>query len=130
MRSMFAGWTALAAAAVMAATGGKASAEESSATTFVGKLEGGPASARVAVVTDEDGFIAYVCSADDGFNQKAARWFRGTIEDGKFAAERDGLKFSGKISPDGVQGLMSTGDELSFTATPCDDTTLAGLFRA
>lgn len=130
MRSMFARSCAFAAAAVMAAAGGKALAEDMPAPQFVGKLQGGPPSARVAVVADEDSFIAYVCSGDDAFNQKASRWFKGKVENGKFTAERDGVKLTGSVSAEGVEGVFTMGEDHSFTAKPCEESTLAGLFRA
>ena len=129
MISLFTRWSAV-AAFVSASTMTAARADEMSSTTYVGKLQGGPASARVAVVTDNDGFIAYVCSGEGDFNEKASRWFKGQVDNGKFSAERDGIKLSGSFSQSGMTGTLSMGEELSFSANAADDTTMAGLFRA
>ena len=47
---------------------------------YVGKLEGGPASARVAVVAAGSRFVAYVCSDDEAFNERYSRWLIGTVK--------------------------------------------------
>jgi hypothetical protein len=118
------------AAATVGSAASSAKAMEASGTTYIGKLQGGPASARVAVVADGDSFTAYVCSGEDEFNQKASRWFKGAIDGGTFSAERDGIKLSGTVTAAGIEGTMTMGEETSFVAKPADEATLAGLFRA
>jgi hypothetical protein len=105
-------------------------AQAGKAVSYVGKLNGGPTSARVAVVADGDDFIAYVCSSDDAFNQKASRWFKGKLEDGKFSTEPDGLKLNGAITASGLKGTLSGEEEMTFSAKATDNATMAGLFRA
>jgi len=119
----------MSAVAVFVATSAIAQAGDMSK-TYIGKLQGGPTSARVAMVADGENFMAYVCSADDEFNQKASRWFKGTMKGNEFSAERDGMRFSGALSSSGMDGTLSTGEEMSFSAKATDDTTMAGLFRA
>src|SRR4051794_6084697 len=56
------------------------------AVTYVGPLGKAPESARLALVSDGKGFVAYACSADDAFNATYATWVRGKVgPDGSFA---------------------------------------------
>src|SRR5437870_10598879 len=59
----------------------KAEAPAAPFTTFVGEIKGAPESARIAFVIEGDKFVAYVCSADEAFNNQFSRWFRGDVKE-------------------------------------------------
>lgn len=101
--------------------------------TFIGALEGGPASARIAVVTEKDKFLVYACSQDMKFNSSFSRWMRGTIGDkGAIEAKSpDGVEVTGVIKGDAIEGaLAANGTTMKFTAKKILACQNAGLYRA
>jgi hypothetical protein len=101
--------------------------------TFVGPLEGGPASARIAVVTEKDKFLVYSCSQDVAFNGMCSRWLRGTIGDkGTIeATSPDGVKVAGEIKGNTIEGTLTAKDKtMKFTAKKVTACQNAGLYRA
>src|SRR4051812_9768858 len=69
---------------------GEEPAAAPAARTFIGELTGAPESARVGFVVEGNTFVAYVCSADQAFNDTFSRWFRGEVRDGKLSARGAG----------------------------------------
>src|SRR4051812_42590389 len=66
--------------------------------TYVGKLDGGPDSARIGIVTQGDRLLAYVCSGEEAFNGGNCRWLSGRLSSG--AAElthAGGMKLSVEV---------------------------------
>ena len=88
------------------ATAGDAS-QTSAPTTYIAMIDDAPVSARAVIVIEDGRFSAYICSLDDAFNLKTARWFEGEIApDGAVSGSSD----------DGVQ-FQGTIDDSSFTGT-------------
>lgn len=98
--------------------------------TYIGTVEGG----KIGVVATATDFIAYICGADDSFNGKCSRWFRGSVAAGKLTGESaDGSKFEAAISGDAAAGSVTLkgGAKLAFNAPKANtEATLAGLYRA
>lgn len=144
LKHRFAFWTAAAflTAGIAAALPGRggadekpaavAEADEVVASTFIGELSGAPESARVAVVVHGTTFTAYVCSADQAFNDTFSRWFRGAVKDGKMSATaKCGAEFAATLSGAAVSGsLKKEGKTHEFTAKQIAADANAGLFRA
>jgi hypothetical protein len=78
-------------------------AKNSQAQTFMGRVDGATADCQCAVVIDGKNVLAYICSADEKFNDLHSRWFRGTCTEGKIAAaSADGAKLTGEQEGDKV----------------------------
>ncbi|HVJ80814.1 MAG TPA: hypothetical protein VNC50_07060, partial [Planctomycetia bacterium] len=100
------------------------------ATTFIGRLEGAPESARIAVVMKGGKFIAYACSRDAAFNQKNSVWLGGEAAAGELKSEQAGVSFEAKSDGRSLAGTLRQGGEsLAFTAKPAKRQA-AGLYRA
>lgn len=87
----------------------------------------------IGVVTQNDNFLAYVCSADDAFNGTHARWFRGKIgKNGAITAEANGAKLNVTIDVAEATGTLLGSDKASykFTASATSDDGVGGVFRA
>jgi hypothetical protein len=98
--------------------------------TFIGNLDGAPESARIAIVVEGDKYIGYVCSGDDAFNQAHSRWFRGTVQGGKFTARVDDMEITGAVNGEQIQGALKKKANHTFTAKKVDADGDAGLLRA
>lgn len=99
--------------------------------TFIGAVEGGPESARIALVADESAVTAYVCSGDDEFNQKFSEWFTGEVEDGLVSLESDQVKLVARMTGKVMDGRIKFEDKsLKFKAEALPENSVAGLFRA
>jgi hypothetical protein len=116
----------------LVATGavGSAFAEDAPSKTYIGRLDGAPASVRVGIVCDERRFVAYLCSANDEFNQKWSYWFKGDVTNGAFASENQGLTMTGKVGAGGVEGTFGGEKSAKFSASSVEGDGLAGLYRA
>src|SRR5438874_1127124 len=66
--------------------------KNSAARTFIGALEGAPGNARIALVMQDGGFVAYACSQDAELNRSCSRWFTGNVEEGMVRATTDGVE--------------------------------------
>jgi hypothetical protein len=101
--------------------------------TYIGTLNGAHESARIAVVVDDKGYMLYICSQDQPTNQALSRWLKGQLsKDSSFAASStDGVKVSGAIKSDTVEGSVTSedGKELSFQAKLVKSDDTAGLYR-
>ncbi|HVJ81073.1 MAG TPA: hypothetical protein VNC50_08390, partial [Planctomycetia bacterium] len=117
------------AAALAAGTAARAGDgdETPASVTFIGKLEGAPASARIGIVIEGDAFIAYLCSQDAAFNEANSRWYRGPVDGGKFKAEVAGTTISGSVDGENASGEAAG---MKFAAATVAEPTLAGLYRA
>ena len=107
-------------------------AEGPDSRTFVGPC-GDEKTARIGVVADDGMMVAYVCSQDETFNTANARWFTGTVANGKLSGKSpDGRTLTGTMTGNGIEGQIANGDgTLPFRAKLCDTTgTMAGLYRA
>jgi hypothetical protein len=105
---------------------------EPQAQTFIGKLEGAPASARLAVVVHEKCIVGYVCSTDEEFNQKHAAWCQGELDaEGRLQASGSKGRLTGQRKEDQLTLELAGSDGTKFTATaslaPPDS--VAGLYR-
>ncbi|HLI28707.1 MAG TPA: hypothetical protein VKZ60_16700 [Chloroflexota bacterium] len=96
---------------------------------YVGTIAGAEAhDALVAVVVAPDGqAIAYVCSADDAWNQEHSRWYTGelTAQGALAATARDGKQLVGQVYGDTLSGTVGG---LAFRAELVPEGT-AGLYR-
>ena len=158
MRRILPGWAllgayVLVAALVLAANTPTVPAQEANR-SYVGRIAGAEASdALIAVVIAPDGkAIAYVCSADDAWNQEHSRWYAGemapqgvltaTARDGKQLAARvegdaltgtvDGLAFSADLVTEGTAGLYRgrQGEEIHAVIEAPDGTRVGGVWYA
>jgi hypothetical protein len=110
-----AGAALLLGAVLLAAAG---AGEPPAAKTYVGGLTGAPASARVALVIGEGHVVAYACSRDEAFNKACGHWFKAPLTSaGAFEAEAAGVRLTGKLVGDAVEGNLTGGGA-------------AGLYRA
>jgi hypothetical protein len=116
--------------AVRAADDEKIEAPAPRFTTYIGELEDAPESARVAIVIEGDKFVAYVCSADDAFNQACSRWLRGVVKDGRLAATTDKVELTATLTGDTVSGSIKKDKVHEFAARAVAGDANAGLFRA
>jgi hypothetical protein len=86
--------------------------------TYLGQIDGAPEFSQLAVVIDGKNVLAYVCGADDKFNQQHSRWFRGACsESGEVAAtSADGPKLAGKREGETLKVTL-TGEDSTLKAT-------------
>jgi hypothetical protein len=117
---------------VLTACGGGAS-ESAVATSYIAKIADAPASARVGIVVENGKFAVYVCSLDDAFNLKSARWYSGDVaSDGSVSGvSPDGVQFQGVMSGDTFTGTITNAEgrlwTFSGSAVPAGGP--AGLYR-
>lgn len=101
---------------------------------YVGPLSGAPSSSRIAVVTEGDLILAYICSGDPTFNVLYSRWLKGTLSNAGevSAAAADGLKLAGRLKGDLLEGTLAPPTEkaLVFRAKELPPRGIAGLYRA
>jgi hypothetical protein len=113
--------------ASMTLFGGAASSQEPPR-GYVGTIaEAEQRDALVAIVVAPDGqAIAYVCSADDAWNQEHSRWYVGelTAQGALTATARDGKQLVGQVYGDTLSGTVGG---LAFRAEPISGS--AGLYR-
>jgi hypothetical protein len=124
-----AGAALLLGAVLLAAAG---AGEPPAAKTYVGGLTGAPASARVALVIGEGHVVAYACSRDEAFNKACGHWFKAPLTSaGAFEAEAAGVRLTGKLVGDAVEGNLTGGDRtLTYRAALVPAGGAAGLYRA
>ena len=99
---------------------------------YIGRLDIGPKSARIALVVADQRFIGYVCSDDDSFNERCSRWVQGTIrKNGEMTAAADGVALHAVASEDRLRGgwQAADGEAIEFRATRIPEDSEAGLFR-
>jgi hypothetical protein len=122
----------LALSIVLTACGGGA-AESTVAISYIAKIDDAPASARVGIVVEDGKFAVYVCSLDDAFNLKAARWYSGDIAaDGSVSGvSPDGVQFEGVVSGDTFSGTIinTEGRTWTFSGSAVPAGGPAGLYR-
>jgi hypothetical protein len=103
------------------------------AKSYIAKVEGASASARVGIVVEANKFVAYVCSLDDAFNLSTSRWYKGNLDaNGNVqGTSPDGVEFKGTVSGDRFTGtLVNTAKKsMAFNGSlvPTDGKT--GLYR-
>jgi hypothetical protein len=103
------------------------------AKSYIAKVDGAPASARVGIVVEGNKFVAYVCSLDDAFNLTSSRWYKGNLDaSGNVqGTSPDGVEFKGNVSGDKFTGtLVNTAKKsatFNGTLVPADGK--SGLFR-
>src|SRR5436305_1932731 len=91
------------------AAGGDPSAPADPSRTYVGKLAGGPDTARIGLVTRGTALVAYVCGGEEGFNRQDCRWFTGKLADGKGeVALEKGPKLAVTVKGDAAEGTGTT----------------------
>ncbi len=116
---------------VLTACGG--GAESTVAISYIAKIADAPASARVGIVVEDGKFAVYVCSLDDAFNQKAARWYSGDLaSDGSVSGvSPDGVLFEGVVNGDSFTGTVTNveGRVWTFSGTAVPQGGPAGLYR-
>ncbi len=103
------------------------------ATSYIAKIDDAPASARVGIVVEDGKFAVYVCSLDDEFNLKAARWYSGDIaSDGSVSGvSPDGVLFEGVVDGDSFTGTVTNveGRIWTFSGSAVPAGGPAGLYR-
>lgn len=122
---------------ILSACGGGAAATAVPSTTaaisYIAKIDDAPASARIGIVVEDGKFAVYVCSLDDEFNLKAARWYSGDMAaDGSVSGvSPDGVKFEGKVSGDSFSGSITNveGRVWTFNGSSIAAGGPAGLYR-
>ena len=99
----------LLAGLILTACGGGAADTTVVATSYIAKIDDAPASARIGIVVENGKFAVYVCSLDDAFNLKAARWYSGDIaSDGSVSGvSPDGVQFQGVVNGDSFSGTIT-----------------------
>jgi hypothetical protein len=117
-----------------ACAGGGASPDTSAAgISYIAKIADAPASARVGIFVENGKFAVYVCSLDDAFNLKAARWYTGDVaSDGSVSGvSPDGVKFQGAVSGDSFTGTIvnTEGGTWTFSGTAIPAGGPAGFYR-
>jgi len=87
------------------------------ATSYIAKIDDAPASARVGIVVEGGKFAVYVCSLDDAFNLKSARWYSGDVGAGGAVsgASPDGVVFQGTVSGDSFTGTIVNAEGRTWT---------------
>jgi hypothetical protein len=100
---------------------------------YVGRLEGGPDSARVGLVTRVGALLGYVCSGEEAFNRRNCRWFSGRLSaDGAAEVGHDkGPKLAAVVKGDKAEGTVTTADgkALKFLAVAVPADGGAGVYR-
>lgn len=113
--------------------GGAADTTTTVATSYIAKIDDAPASARIGIVIEDGKFAVYVCSLDDAFNLKAARWYSGDVgADGAVSGvSPDGVTFQGVVSGDAFTGTITNveGRVWNFTGSAIAAGGPAGLYR-
>lgn len=108
-------------------------ANSTAATSYIAKIDDAPASARVGIVVEDGKFAVYVCSLDDEFNLKAARWYSGDIgADGAVSGvSPDGVQFEGVVKGDSFTGTITNteGRLWTFSGSAIAAGGPAGLYR-
>jgi hypothetical protein len=99
-------------------------------TTYIGELKNAPESARIALVVEESKFVAYVCSADQEFNNTFSRWLRGDVKDGQLSGTAGGIELTATLKGDTVSGSIKKDKVHEFIAKAIPGDANAGLFRA
>jgi hypothetical protein len=103
------------------------------ATSYIAKIDDAPASARIGIVVENGKFAVYVCSLDDAFNLKAARWYSGDVaSDGSVSGvSPDGVTFEGVVDGDSFTGTITNteGRIWTFTGAAIPAGGPAGLYR-
>ena len=116
----------------LSACGGGASSA-AAATSYIATIADAPASARVGIVVEDGKFAVYVCSLDDAFNLKAARWYSGDIgADGTVSGvSPDGVTFEGVVKGDSFTGTITNteGRLWTFSGSSIPAGGPAGLYR-
>jgi hypothetical protein len=108
-------------------------AESGKSTTFVGRVDGDAKSLRrIAIVVQDNQFIAYVCSKDAEFNKTYSRWIKGSVENGKLNASAEGVSVQGELNDGRFSGTVAGKDAkaLNFRAAAIVRSPVAGLYRA
>jgi len=123
----------LALSMLLTACGGGAAESTAVATSYIAKIADAPASARIGIVVEDGKFAVYVCSLDDAFNLKAARWYSGDIaSDGSVSGvSPDGVQFQGVVSGDTFSGTITNteGRVWDFSGSSIPAGGPAGLYR-
>jgi hypothetical protein len=123
----------LAFSLLLTACGGGANTTTTVATSYIAKIDDAPASARIGIVVEEGKFAVYVCSLDDAFNLKAARWYSGDVgADGSVSGvSPDGVTFQGVVNGDAFTGTITNieGRVWNFTGSAIPAGGPAGLYR-
>lgn len=121
----------LSLALLLSACGGTPSS--AAATSYIARVTDAPPSARVGIVVEEGKFAVYICSLDDAFNLKAARWYSGDIgSDGKVSGvSPDGVNFEGTVDGDSFTGTVTDldGHVWNFSGSSVAAGGPAGLYR-
>lgn len=122
----------LAFSLLLTACGGGAG-ESTVATSYIAKIADAPASARVGIVVENGKFAVYVCSLDDAFNLKSARWYSGDVGAGGVVSgtSPDGVVFQGTVSGDSFTGTIvnAEGRTWTFSGSAIPAGGPAGLYR-
>ena len=118
---------------LLSACSGTSTTATTGATSYIARIDGAPASARVGIVVENGKFAVYVCSLDDAFNLTSARWYSGDVgADGSVqGVSPDGVQFQGKVSGDTFSGtLVNTAQQtLTFSGKAIPAGGPAGLYR-
>lgn len=121
------------ASLLLVACGGGGEQTTSVATSYIAKIDDAPASARIGIVVEDGKFAVYVCSLDDAFNLKAARWYSGDVgADGSVSGvSPDGVTFQGVVSGDSFTGTITNieGRLWTFSGSAVPAGGPAGLYR-
>jgi len=103
------------------------------ATSYIAHIDDAPDSARVGIVVEDGKFAVYVCSLDDAFNLKAARWYSGELgADGSAqGTSPDGVQFQAVVSGDSFTGTIvnTLGKTWTFSGSAITAGGPAGLYR-
>jgi hypothetical protein len=110
-----------------------AAAPATNATSYIAKIENGPASAFAGIVVENGNFAVYICSLDDEFNLTTARWYEGQLDPEGHArgVSPDGVELVSAIVGDEFRGKVTNSANESFTFSgglvPADGK--SGLYR-
>ena len=103
------------------------------ATSYIARIDDAPDSARVGIVVEDGKFAVYVCSLDDAFNLKAARWYSGELgADGSTqGTSPDSVQFQAIVSGDSFTGTIinTAGRTWTFSGSAIPAGGPAGLYR-
>lgn len=121
---------------MLTACGGGAAPEPAAsvgAISYIATIADAPESARVGIVVEDGKFAVYVCSLDDAFNLKSARWYSGDIgPDGTVSGvSSDGVQFQGVVSGDSFTGTLinTEGRTWTFSGSAIQAGGPAGLYH-
>jgi hypothetical protein len=99
---------------------------------YIGKIDGGPPSARIALVAAGNRFVCYCCSDDAAFNSRFSRWLTGSIrKSGEATASSADLSLHTSVAGEVLRGGLQTddGESFEFHGKRVADDSDAGLFR-